>query len=83
MLLFVTVYAGYFSVKSLITGVRLNFEIESLKREIKAIEDRRAAIRKDLEKLQDEEYIKEVAKRELGMLEPGEIRYVIGAKPGE
>ncbi|WKD57272.1 Cell division protein FtsL [Corynebacterium capitovis DSM 44611] len=50
-------------------------EIARLNDSIAALEDRKAALESDIAKYQDPEYVKQEARRRLGMIEPGETAW--------
>ncbi len=63
--------------KGFIQQYHLRRELDVLASEIKAFELRNEEIRLEIEKHRSPEYIEQVAREELGLVKPGEIRYII------
>ena len=52
-------------------------EIDRLEREIRSIEADRARLEAEIDRLQDPAYLERLARECLGMVKPGEIRFVV------
>ena len=52
-------------------------EIDRLEREIRSIESDRARLEAEIDRLHDPEYLERLARECLGMVKPGEIRFVV------
>lgn len=66
----------YFIVLFSVQGFRyiqLSNEVKALDRDIAAIKEENNALLKEIEMLNDPEYLEELARGELGMVKPGEI----------
>jgi len=65
-----------FANKNFQTLLVLNKEIAQLKQRIVGLEDENRALKEELEALKnDPEYIESLARRELGLIKPGETKY--------
>ncbi|HKM18354.1 MAG TPA: septum formation initiator family protein [Limnochordia bacterium] len=71
------IWMGYIFGKGLVTHHRLKREIAQLTNEIHAFELRNAEIRREIERHSSYEYIEQVAREELGLIKPGETRFII------
>jgi len=70
-------WVGFNFARNAYRNYRLRLEIESLRREIAAIELRNKQLEDEIENWQSPEYVERVAREELGLVKPGERVYVI------
>ncbi|HHT37148.1 MAG TPA: septum formation initiator family protein [Firmicutes bacterium] len=77
VLLLLIIWLGYAFGKGFMEHHRLRKEIARLTNEIQALELRNAQIREEIEYHRSEEYIEKVAREELGLVKPGETRFII------
>lgn len=62
------------SVKNVL---ELSLEQHQLKKENASLKEKKAALEKEFENINDKDYIEEQARKQLNMVKPGEIVYVI------
>jgi len=70
---------GYLAVSFSTQFVRLQIlrrDIAEMRAQVAELQQRNAAIRKELEKLQSRDYIEQVAREKLGLVKPGETTIV-------
>ncbi len=77
ILIVLVAWLGHTFGKGFIKHYRLRQEIAKLTYEIQAFERRNEKIREEIELHSSEEYIEQVAREELGLVKPGETRYII------
>lgn len=82
IMVFLIVWLSYTFGKVFVEHHRLKQELEELAYEIRAFELRNEEIRLKIEEHSSPDYIEQVAREELGLVKPGEIRYII-SQPGE
>ena len=75
--LLLILWLGYVFGKGFAEHQRLRKQIDKLTYEIKAYELRNDKIRQEIERQKSPEYIERVAREELGLVMPGETRYII------
>lgn len=63
--------------KGFIQNYKLKNELDKLTYEMEALELRNKEIRTEIERHQSPEYVERVAREELGLVRPGETRYII------
>lgn len=71
------VLLGFSFGKGFVQNNRLRKELSKLTYEIEALELRNDEIRAEIERQQSPEYVEWVAREELGLVKPGETRYII------
>lgn len=62
------------SVKNVL---ELSLEQHQLKKENASLKEKKAALEKEFENINDKDYIEEQARKQLNMVKPGEIVYII------
>ena len=62
--------------------VQLQGEIRAVRQEVMVLKTRNQQLRHELARLQSDEYIEQVARRELGLVRPGERVYVVVTEEG-
>lgn len=62
------------SVKNVL---ELTLEQHQLKKENASLKEKKAALEKEFENINDKDYIEEQARKQLNMVKPGEIVYII------
>lgn len=77
-----TLYLGYGYVDGILRIVQLQGEIRAVRQEVMVLETRNQQLRHELARLQSDEYIEQVARRELGLVRPGERVYVVVTEEG-
>jgi len=77
ILCILVLWVGFNFARNAYRNYRLRLEIESLRREIAAIELRNKQLEDEIENWQSPEYVERVAREELGLVKPGERVYVI------
>lgn len=77
ILLGLIIWLGYTFGRGFVEHHRLSQEIAKLTNEIQALELRNAQIREEIERHRSEEYIERVAREKLGLVKPGETRFII------
>lgn len=84
LLLVFGVYLAYLFAAEVRETRQLREEILRVEREIQAIHARNQELQEVVSQLRDPAYLERVAREELGMVRPGETRYVVQEeKPGE
>lgn len=78
-----TLYLGYGYVDGILRIVQLRGEIRTAQQEVMVLETRNQQLRHELARLQSDEYIEQVARRELGLVMPGERVYVVVTEDGD
>ena len=81
-LLGVLMVTGFLYGRSFLTIVALRSELARIEGEIAAIELRNEQLQLELERLTSPEHVEEVARRQLGLVKPGETIFYI-AEPTE
>lgn len=76
-------WLGYTFGKGFVIHHRLKQKIAQLNNEIQAFELRNAEIRREIERHSSYEYIERVARKELGLVKPGEMRFIISESKDE
>ncbi len=69
-------YVIFTLVSQQIQIMKLRSQIEEVRDEIESKKETRKALKEEIEKMNDMEYIERLAREELGMVRPGEITYV-------
>ncbi len=77
MIVLVIIWFSYTFGKGFVEHHRLKQELEELTYEIRAFELRNAEIREKIIEHSSPDYIELVAREELGLVKPGETRYII------
>ena len=73
VVIILTVVVGM-SIKSVLD---LTIEQHQLKKENASLKEKKAALEKEFENINDKGYIEEQARKQLNMVKPGEIGYII------
>lgn len=73
ILLVIFIFMGYNYFLSLNQVKRLESSIAVVEREIILAEQKKAQLLKEIEKIDDPQYIEEIARKELGLVKPGEL----------
>ncbi|HOB08269.1 MAG: septum formation initiator family protein [Limnochordia bacterium] len=77
------IWLGYTFGKGFVRHYHLKQKIARLRHEIQAFELRNAEIRRQIEHYRSYEYIERVAREELGLVKPGETRFIISESKDE
>ena len=75
-------WIGFNFARNAYRNYRLRVEIESLQREIAALELRNKQLEEEIANWQSPEYVERAAREELGLVKPGETVYIL-AQPAE
>lgn len=70
-------WLGFTFGKEFVRNYSLNRELAKLTNEIQAVELRNEQIRLDIERFSSPEHLERVAREELGLVKPGEMKYII------
>jgi len=83
LIVFFLLWLGYTFGKGIVRNYQLKQKISQLSNEIRAFELRNAEIRRQIELHRSYEYIEQVAREELGLVKPGETRFIISESQDE
>jgi cell division protein FtsL len=75
-------WVGFNFARTAYRNYRLRVEIESLQREIAAVELRNKQLEEEIVNWQSPEYVERAAREELGLVKPGETVYIL-AQPAQ
>lgn len=64
-------------VPSVVTRLELRAETQRSQRELRLLRTRNAELRERMKRLNDKSYLELVARRDLGLIKPGEIPYLV------
>lgn len=82
ILCILVIWIGINFARNGVRNYKLRIEIESLQREIAAIELRNQQLEEEILNWQSPEYVERVAREELGLVKPGETVYIL-AQPAD
>jgi cell division protein FtsL len=77
LFLVVLLITAFFYARGIMTILQLRRELSRLDHEIAALQTRNEQLLAELEELQSPEFIEEMARRELGLIKPGETIFRI------
>lgn len=73
----IVVVLAIFVGMSVKTVLELTLEQQKLKQENEDLKEQKAALEQEFENINDKDYIEEQARKQLNMVKPGEIVYII------
>ncbi|MGI6148083.1 MAG: septum formation initiator family protein [Firmicutes bacterium] len=77
------IWIGLNFARNAYRNYQLRVEIESLQREIAAMELRNKQLEEEIANWQSPEYVERAAREELGLVKPGETMYIFAQPAGE